>query len=70
MGKKYSWVKKELYRMPFQVGLRFYGVKKCAKWSDKGYFLGSHRKSFDQLKTMTVDVDYRVELNQHKDCPF
>jgi hypothetical protein len=69
MGKCYVWHKKELYRLPFESNLKFYGVKKCAKWND-GYYLGSHRKSLSQLQSMTVDVDELINIVEDKDCPF
>jgi len=69
-NKKYIWHKKELYRMPFESGVRYFGVLKCAKWKDKGYILGSQRKSFRQLQAITVDVDYNLPIEEHLDTPF
>ena len=69
-GKKYLWHKKELYRLPFERNLRFYQLKKVAKWSDRGYILGSSRKSFGQLKIMTVDVSWTLPVEEHFDTPF
>ena len=68
--KRYVWYKKELYRMPFASGLRFFGVLKCAQWLDKGYILGSQRKSFSQLESMTIDVDWTLQIEKHEDTPF
>lgn len=69
-GKRYVWKGKQLYRMPFNSGVRFFGVLKCKKWLDKGYILGSQRKSFSQLQSMTTDVDWLLPIEQHKDTPF
>lgn len=69
-NKRYVWHKKELYRMPFNSGFRYFGVLKCAKWVDKGYILGSQRKSFAQLKSMTVDVEWQLPIEKHVDTPF
>lgn len=69
MGKTYVWYKKELYRLPFESNLHFYGVKKCAKWKD-GYYLGASKKSLNQLLSMTVDVDGAVKIVEDKNCPF
>lgn len=70
MGKKYAWHNNELYRLPHKSGRNHYGICKCKKWGDKGYFLGSSRKSFNQLEEMTVDVEpYEFDRgNEH--TPF
>lgn len=69
-GKKYLWHKKELYRLPFDSKLRFYKLKKVARWSDRGYILGSSRKSFGQFKCMTIDVPWQFPVEDHSDLPF
>lgn len=68
MGRTYAWHKKELYRLPFQIGLTFYGVKKCAKWKD-GFYLGSQRKSRSQLEAMT-NKRIEFEFVESEDVPF
>ena len=70
MGKKYVWHKKDLYRLPFQSGMNFYGILKCKKWTDRGYLLGAHRKSFSQLESMTVDVEHYEIEKSTADTPF
>jgi len=70
MGKMYVWKKKELYRMPYESNQRFYGMIKCAKWGERGYYLGRYPKSFAQLEAMTTDVDFTIEDEAHEDCPF
>jgi hypothetical protein len=70
MGKMYVWHKGELYRLPYCVNLKWYKQIKCKKWLDKGYYLGSVKKSFLQLKEMTVDVNESIETRIHKDTPF
>ncbi len=69
MGKVYAWKGKELYRLPFESGLRFYGLRKCKPWNS-GYYLGQHRKSMEQLQGMTVDIDSFVQVIDDEDCPF
>jgi len=68
MGKRYLWKNKELYRLPFQSDLNFYGVKKCTKWKD-GYILGSQRKSLAQLKGMNNKRIY-YEIVESEYMPF
>ena len=70
MGKVYVWKRKELYRMPYESNSRFYGMIKCARWGERGYYLGRYPKSFAQLEAMTTDVDVTIEDVPHEDCPF
>jgi len=51
-------------------GDRFYSKIKCAKWGDKGYYLGADRKSHKQLKAMTYYINHEEEVIDHHDCPF
>lgn len=69
-GKRYVWHKKELYRLPFESNKRFFGWLKCAKWLDKGFILGSQRKSFSQLQAITVDVEWSIPNEHNPDTPF
>ena len=69
-GKIYGWKNKELYRLPQMIGDRFYSKIKCAKWGDKGYYLGADRKSHKQLKAMTYYINHEEEVIDHHDCPF
>ena len=69
-GKQYLWRNKELYRLPFERNLRYYQLKKVAKWGNRGYVLGSNRKSFGQLKKMTADVPWCFPVEEHFDTPF
>jgi hypothetical protein len=68
-GKIYGWSGKKLHRLPQMIGTRFYPLKECATY-DKGVFLGSKRKSFDQLESMTVVIDKEVSVIKDKDVPF
>ena len=65
-GKRYIINENELFRMSFERNLRFYGVKKCAKWMVNdvhvGYILGSSRKSHNQIFAMLEDVDYSLPI--------
>lgn len=70
MGKVYAWKDKKLFRLPYCSNLKWYGLIECAKWSDKGYFLGKHMKSFSQLKAMTTNIDIVIQEHKHRDTPF
>lgn len=69
-GKLYGWKNRELYRLPQTIGKAFYPLKKCARWKDKGYYLGSAKKSFSQLKSMTIFINEEVQEIESEDCPF
>jgi len=69
-AKLYGWKNKELYRLPQIIGTRFYPLKKCGKWSDKGYYLGSKRKSHTQLLSMTCFINFETEQIKDSDVPF
>jgi hypothetical protein len=69
LGKVYIWHEKELYRLPFESHQRYFGLLKCTKWND-GYILGSVRKSINQLRSMTKDIESDFVFEQHDDMPF
>jgi hypothetical protein len=69
-GILYGWKEKELYRLPQMIGKRFYPLRKCGEWDDKGYYLGADRKSFAQLKSMTVFINQEVHEIESSDVPF
>ncbi len=69
-GILYGWKDKELFRLPQMIGSRFYPLRKCGEWEDKGYYLGAKRKSFSQLESMTVFINKEVQKIESKDCPF
>lgn len=70
MGKTYVWHEKELYRLTYCVNRKWYKQIKCKKWLDRGYYLGTSKKSFLQLKQMTIDVPEIIEIQTHSDTPF
>ena len=72
-NKPYGWYNKKLYRLPYKHNKvnRWYNLLKCAKWDNKGYFLGKDRKSFMQLKQMTIEIkEVNLKVNKDSDCPF
>jgi hypothetical protein len=69
LGKVYVWHKKELYRLPYNVDFRYYGLLKCKPWQD-GYNLGNKRKSMKQLQSMTVTIKSDFRFQVHEDVPF
>lgn len=68
-NKVYIWHKKELYRLPFQVGFKHFGLLKCTKWND-GYILGSQRKSSKQLQGMTTEINCDFKFIESDHLPF
>lgn len=72
MGKPYGWSEKRLYRLPYKMKTinRWYGLLEVAKWENKGFILGNHRKSHLQLKEMTVDIDVVVDEDDDDFLPF
>ena len=68
-NKVYIWHEKELYRLPYNVNLSYYGLLKCTKWND-GYIIGSQRKSLKQLQGMTSDIKIDFEFIKSNHLPF
>ncbi len=72
-GVKYGWNKKNLYRLPVQIGKRFYAIKKMKQqligttWVWNVY---KHTMTKNQLKQLTKDVNWKVKENISPDCPF
>lgn len=64
----------DLYRLPFQSNLKFYGQKVVAKWVVNdvhvGFVLGSQRKSFDQLNAMTEPYECELKFYVPDSTPF
>lgn len=73
-GKVYVRDGEDLYRLPFQSNLKFYGQKAVAKWRINdvhvGFILGSARKSFDQLDAMTEPYDCELKFYSTDVVPF
>ena len=71
LNKPYGWHNKKLYRLPYKHHKvnRWYNLLECAKWDNKGFFLGKDRKSFAQLKEMTSDIE-EINLGEESGCPF
>lgn len=69
-GFLYGWNNKELFRLPCTKNLKSYSILKLKKWSDKGYHVGRDKKSFAQLKDMTIFINYEYQEIKDKDLPF
>ena len=72
-GILYAWKSKNLFRLPQMIGKRFYPLKelKIIKVGNrKGYLVGCKRKSVEQLKDMTVFINYEHQEIKDSDCPF
>jgi len=73
----FGFKEKKLYRLPQMIGLRFYGLKEVPLRKEKiggsdweGYLLRGARKSKQQVKSMTVFIDFVHQEINDKDCPF
>ena len=69
LGKTYIFKEADLFRLPFESNLRFYGIHKCKKWKD-GFILGDKRKSKSQILSMLTDIETDFKFIEEKDCPF
>lgn len=58
-GKTYVIHNNKIYRLPYKVGVKHFGLLECKKWGD-GYILGDVRKSGRQIKGMLkiLKVDF------------
>jgi len=70
LGKIYIFKETDLFRLPFESHLRFYGINKCKRWKD-GFILGNGiRKSKGQILSMLSDIKTDFKFIEEKDCPF
>jgi hypothetical protein len=69
LGKTYIFNGADLFRLPFESHLRFYGIHKCKRWKD-GFILGDKRKSKAQILAMLTDIETDFNFVEEKDCPF
>lgn len=69
-GVLYWWSEKKLYRLPQMLGKRFYPLLELNKWKDKGYYIARQKKSFKQLKSMTIFINQKIEVIESEDLPF
>jgi hypothetical protein len=69
LGKTYIFKESDLFRLPFESHLRFYGIHKCKRWKD-GFILGDKRKSKAQILAMLTDIETDFNFVEEKDCPF
>ena len=72
---KYGWLNKELYKLPQEINMRGYSLKKITLinvGNKKGYRVATDRKTIDQLMEITEIIDFRYVINgnKSKDCPF
>jgi len=73
-GIKYGWHKKKLFRLPIQIGKRFYSLKEM-KMREKGkvWNIYNHPMTINQLKDLTNKqgkVDWEVVEFKNNDTPF
>ena len=74
-GILYGWKSKELYRMPQNIGKRFYPLKQLElkTWNNgltRGYLVGKKRKSLEQLKAMTIFINHEDQVILDENLPF
>ena len=72
-GQPYGWYKKELYRLPFTKQLRSYSLKQLSliKIGNKqGYRVSKDKLSLQQLKCMTKEIDFKINIFTNSDTPF
>lgn len=69
LGKTYIFKEGDLFRLPFESHLRFFGIHKCKKWKD-GFILGDKRKSKAQILAMLSDIESNFKFIEEKDCAF
>lgn len=73
-GVLYGWKDKQLYRLPTFIKKRFYPLKELKTWKrngiDVGYYVGQERKSFVQLKSMTISINKKIDIIEDDDLPF
>lgn len=72
-GFKFGWRDKKLYRLPSIVNNRFYPIKELSEimiHNKVGYRIVRDKKTIEQLKEITVQIDYDHVTVSDKDCPF
>jgi hypothetical protein len=65
--KLYGWNKGKLYRLPQNIGKRFYGLLECKPYKKTGFYLGEFPKSKNQLESMTVVIDKEISFVRDRD---
>ena len=72
----YGWKPNEklrLFRLPQMIDKRFYPLKEIPiidVGKGKGFLVSRKRKSVNQLKDMTVFINFKHQEISGKDCPF
>jgi hypothetical protein len=72
-GIKYAFHKKQLYRLPFQSGFRYYGLKVIQQISVgnlPGYRCAREKLSINKIKGLLKQVDWKVEEPTRECLPF
>jgi hypothetical protein len=72
-GFLYGWKDKKLFRLPIEKGKRFYSLKEVKEikvGNKKGYNVGRVKKTIDQLKEITIFINYKHQQIKDSECPF
>lgn len=69
----YGWHKKELYALPFNTENKYFSLRKLKQimiGNNVGYSLQGSKFTLDQLQSITVQIDKKIEIIKHSDTPF
>jgi hypothetical protein len=72
-GITFCWIKKELYRMPFERNKKSYSKLKLSQkkqGNSIGYRLNGDFKSMFRLDKMTKKINYKEVVTVSDGCPF
>ena len=72
-GMKYGWDKGILFRLPQTIGKNYYPLKKLTLIKvgcQMGYLLNRKRKSLPQLKSMTIYINFELQIIEDENLPF
>lgn len=70
---RHGWKDKKLYRLPFDRNNRTFRLKEIPKYCFKStivYNVQRTKLTINRLKTLTVKVNWEVDIIKDDDCPF
>lgn len=73
MGVRYSWHKKQLYRLSFTRNNRSFDLKlihPIVIGSTTVYNIQRKKITLNKIKLLTKQVDWKVEIIEKQICPF
>lgn len=69
----YGWNNKKLYRLPYNKNLRSYGLKEIPFYVFKStivYNIQRVKLTINRLKTLTEEINLKIEIITTEHCPF